>query len=272
MEPTPIERAELSRSLRSLPIVLFALAALLAFPAPARALGDHIGFEAAPWAQGLDGRAAIDGNSFAGTTIDFTDTLGLKRDTTSPTGRLWFRWAESSLIVDLADSSRSGSEVLSQNFTFNDTTYNASENLRTDFDVRLLQAKLRHSFVDVKLAEFGIDLGANVAKVDMRLDGSANGLTTFNKSVPFPTIGAALIIKPPIPGFHIRAEADGLSVTVSGSKVRILDARLQVEKYFAHSLGIFGGYRAYRFDVDSGDFGMVETRFKGIYAGLGFKF
>jgi hypothetical protein len=245
--------------------------ALLAFPESARALGDHIGFEGAPWVEGLDGKAAIDGDILAGSTIDFTDTLGLERNQTTPIGRLWFRWAKTGLILDLSDSSRSGSEVLAQSIAFNDMVYAPSETLTTDFDLRLLQAKLRHSFIDLKVVEFGVDIGATIAQVDMHLDGSVNGLTTFNESIPFPTVGAAVIIKP-VPGFHIRAEADGLSVTIGGDKVRILDARVQLEQSIGHFLNLFGGYRSYRFVADGKDFGSVETTFKGAYAGLGAKF
>jgi len=268
MEPSRIEAAQSLRCLRIVPLVV---AAVLAFPAPARALGNHIGFEAAPWAQGLDGRASIDGNSTIGTTFEFKDTLGLEKGATTPMGRLWLRGNKNSFILDIADSSRSGSEVLSRNLTFNDTTYTASENLSSNLDVRLVQGRWRHSFVDAKVVEFDFDLGGNVAHVDMHLDGSASGSTSFNQNVPFPTVGAALIIKP-FPGFHIRAEANGLSVTVSTNKVRIMDARLQIEHYFAHSLGIFAGYRSFRFNVESTDFGSVESTFKGAYAGLGFKF
>ena len=250
-----------------LPLALFAL---LAFPDTAVALGDHIGVEAAPWLQGLSGEATIDGNTMSGTTVDFKDTLGLDPDNTSKMGRVWLRGLKNSLIIDYSDSARSGSEMISQDITFNDTTYTATENVVTDVSLTLLQAKYRHSF-NLKVMEFGFDLGLNVAQVDMRLDGSTTGTSSVNEDVPFPTIGAALIIKPS-PGFHIRAEADGLSVNVGGKQVRILDARVQVEQYFAHSFGIFGGYRSFYLDVDANDFGSAETTFQGAYAGLGVKF
>ncbi len=48
--------------------------------------------------------------------------------------------------------------------------------------------------------------------------------------------------------------------------------RLQVEYYFLHSFGIFGGYRSFTFDVDANDYGHVESNFKGPYLGLGLKF
>ena len=111
----------------------------------------------------------------------------------------------------------------------------------------------------------------NLAQIDMRMDSLASGLTTLDEDIPFPTVNAAFIIKA-APGFRIRTEADVMSVTVSGNKVDILDARLQAEYYFAHFVGLFAGYRTYSFDVEADDFGLVDAEFDGIYAGLGVKF
>ncbi|MBI4241102.1 MAG: hypothetical protein HY613_05245 [Candidatus Rokubacteria bacterium] len=52
----------------------------------------------------------------------------------------------------------------------------------------------------------------------------------------------------------------------------ILDARLQIEYYFAHVFGLFGGYRTYRFNLEADDFGVVDSTSDGPYFGLGLKF
>lgn len=247
------------------------LLVLLAFPAPALALEDHIRFEPAIWDQSLDASAAIDGDILPGTLIDLEDTLGVDPDDTSPMGRLRFRWGKSSLTLDYADTSYGGDHVLTESFTFDDETYTATERVVSEFDLKLLQARYRYSFVDLKVVEFGLGLGLNLLQTDARLDGSTSGVTASDEDVPFPTLNAALVIKP-LPGFAIRAEIDGLAVTVSGEEVDTIDARLQVEKYFAHVIGIFAGYRSFRFDVDSDDFGSANITFDGYYAGLGLRF
>ncbi len=257
--------------LRVLSILSLALVAVLAFPTPARAVGDYVGFEGAPWAQSFDGEAAIDSGSTAGTTIDFNSTLGLGDREAAPAGRVWFRLGKSRLILDFADSSRTGSEVLTQSYTFNGNTYSASENVDSSLDMTLLQGQYRYSIVDMKVVEFGFGVGFNVAQINMELNGSSTGLTTFDEDVPFPTGTVALIVKP-FPGFHIRGEVNGVAIDVGGNAVDIFDARLQVEYYFLHSFGIFGGYRSFSFDVDANDFGHVESSFKGPYLGLGLKF
>jgi hypothetical protein len=256
---------------RFLAIAPLALVALFACPTEARALGDYIGVEAAPWSQGLSGNAAIDTSSTQGTQIDFRGDLGLANRDITPAGRVWLRWGKSHLTFDYSNSTRTGDGTFNQNVTFNGTSYSSGETVASEYDLNLLSAQYRYSFLNLKVAEFGIGMGLNVAQIRMQVDGSSSGMTTFDENVPYPTVNAAFIVKP-LPGLHIRAEADGLSVDVSGNRVSILDARIQVESYFAHAFGIFGGYRSYRFTVDANDFGHVENSFKGPYVGLGVKF
>jgi hypothetical protein len=257
------------RLLITIPLALFVV---LAFPAPARALGDYIGVEAAPWFQGFEATGAIDGDTLSGTEFDFQDTLGLDDTDAVPSGRVWVRlFKKSSFIFDYAQSSRTGTDTLTSSLDFNDTSYAAGEFVSTDLDLNLLQAKYRYSFVDLKVVEVGFHLGLNLAQVDMQLDGSLNGLTTLVEDVPFPTVGGTVIVKP-LPGFHIRAEIDGMGLSVSGNDVDIFDARFQIEYYFMHSFGIFAGYRTYSFDIVAEDFGTVNSSFDGAYAGLALKF
>ncbi len=252
--------------------VSVALIAAFMFPAPAHAIGDYIGVEAAPWLQDFSATGAI-GTTTPGTEFDFADTLGLDDSTTASSGRVWVRLfgQKSRFVFDYADSSQNGSSVLTSTLDFNDITFGSGETINTDLDMTLLQAKYRYSFVNLKIIEVGAHLGANLAQVNMRLDGSVTGLSALDEDVPFPTVGGTVIVKP-FPGFHIRAEIDGAGVSVSGNEINILDARVQVEYYFLHSFGIFAGYRMFDFEVDSDDFGRIDSSFEGAYAGLGLKF
>ncbi|MFQ5877117.1 MAG: hypothetical protein ACE5JH_05430 [Acidobacteriota bacterium] len=242
-----------------------------AFPTPARAVGDWVGFEAAPWLQDLQGRVAIDDGSVQGTTADLQETLDLDDRTGAPQGRLWFRLGKNRLIVDYADSSRDGTQTLTQSLTFNGTTFVVSEDVSTALDMRFLQAQYRYTFLDLKLVEFGGGLGLNVVQFDMDVVGSTAGSSALYEDIPYPSANLAVVVKP-LPGFRIRGEVNGISATVSGTSVDVFDARIQMEYYFAHSFGVFAGYRDFDFDVDSGDFGAVDVSFEGVYLGLGLKF
>ncbi len=257
----------------SLRIALLAAAfvLLLATPSPALALGDWVGVEGMLWHQGQAGQASIDGNILSGTTLDFQDTLDLEKTDNSKMGRVWFRFGKSRLLLDYFDSSRKGDTTLTQSFVFDDTLYAAGQTMSSRLDLKVYQAQYRFTVADLKLVEVGVGLTLNEAKINFALDGSVGGRTSLDKNVPYPTLGAAVTVKP-FPGFHIRVEANGMHANVSGTQVQILDARAQVEWYVAHVLGFFAGYRTYRFNVDDQDFGSVDNTFKGPYAGIGVKF
>ncbi|PYS95819.1 MAG: hypothetical protein DMF50_07080 [Acidobacteria bacterium] len=256
---------------RNLVLAALGLTVALAFPSPAHALGDIVGGEAAPWFQGFSGSARIDDGSTTGTNFDFKSDLGLANRDTSPMGRVWFRLGKSRLTIDYADSSRTGRDTISKDITFNGTTYTATDTVDSRLDLKLYKTAWRYSFLDLKLVEFSAGIGFNAAKIDAALDSTSTGATRLNQTVPFPTVNASVIVKP-FPGFHIRTELDGLSVDVSGNKVTIYDARVQLEWYILHAFGLQAGYRQFRFDVDADKFGHVESTFKGPYVGLGVKF
>lgn len=253
---------------RPLLCLSLALVSLALATTPALAVGDWIRIEAALWRQDMDGTFNI-GDALPGTDLDLQGTLGVDPDDNAKQARVAFRLGNSRLTFDAFDSSRGGSRALTGPIVFNDTVY-AAETVTTDLDLRLLQAQYRYSF-DFKVLEVGVGLGLNLAQVDMTLDGSSSGVTTLDEKVPYPTVNAGVVIKP-FPGFHIVAEANGMSLEFSGNDVDILDARVQVEYYFLHAFGAFVGYRTYRFNVDAEDFGVIDSSSDGAYFGLGLKF
>jgi hypothetical protein len=262
MKPTP----------RFALIAALTLFAFAAFPTPVHALGDYVRIEAAPWVQGFSGNARIDGSFFSGTSFDFEDDLDLGGDENVPVGRIQLRWLKKNrLVVDAIDMSRSGSGTISQNITFNDTVYTAGQDVDSTFDLRLLRANYRYSFVDFKLVEVGFDTALNLAQVFVAFDGSISGPSSIDEDVPFPTVGAYVIVKP-VPGLGLRVEANGLSLDFGGNTIDLVDARAQIEYYFMHFFGAFAGYRVYRLDLEAEDFGHLESNFDGAYFGLGFKF
>ena len=262
MNPTP----------RLLPIAALTLLAFAAFPTPAHALGDYVRIEAAPWLQGFSGNARIDGSVFSGTDFDFEDDLDLGGRENVPLGRVQLRLlGKNRMIVDYFDMSRSGSGTISKNITFNDTVYTTGQNVDSDFDLKLLRATYRYSFLDLKLVEVGFDGTLNLAQTFVAFDGSVSGQSSIDEDIPFPTVGAFVVIKP-LPGLGLRVEANGFSANLGGNEIDLIDARAQVEYYFLHFFGAFAGYRSYHFKIDANDFGHVESNFDGAYFGLGLKF
>jgi len=245
---------------------------LFGAPRPAFALADWFGIELSALQNHPDGTATIDDNSVDGTTFDVRDTLGVTDDDTSTQARAWFRWGKRNrLFFDYLDANHEGNAGLSQPLVFHGTTFNAGEEVDTKMQMTLLQARYRYHFLNLKVFEFGLGFGVNQASLKMDLTGSATPTETLDDSVPFPSVAGGLVIKP-LPGLHIRAEADWFSGSEGGDKADFLDYRAQIEWYFLHFFGLFGGYRSVHFDVTTEDFGHADLTYAGPYAGLGVKF
>ena len=239
---------------------------------PAWALADWFGVEASVFDNTLSGTGTIDGNGVPGTEFDVRDTLGIDDHDTSGAARFWFRWGKKNrLFFDYTTTSHSGSAVLSQPLVFNGTTYAAGERFDSDVKLDLYQARYRYSFLNLKVVELGLGLGLNEGHFKMDAVGSTSGAESVDRSLPFPTVAAGVVIKP-LPGFHIRLEGDGVSATVSGDHIRFVDWRAQVEWYFLHFFGVVAGYRSIDADVRTESDGEVDIQYKGPYAGLGVKF
>jgi hypothetical protein len=240
-----------------------------ALPSPALALGDWIKFEASFWQQSLDGSAAID-DSIAGTEVNFKDDLGISDAAGVGMARVRFRFGRNSILLDYFNSSHEGSAT-GQSFTFAGVTYGPGETIRTSADLTNYSFQYRFDVLKLKVFDMGLGLGAAKSSIRMDLNGSTSGSAKLSEDVPYPTLNVAFAVKP-LPGFAIRAEASGAVGHASGTSVDILDLRAQIEYYFAHVFGIYGGYRSYRFDVEDDSFGAYDTTYKGPYVGLGLKF
>jgi hypothetical protein len=239
---------------------------------PAWALADWFGVEASAFDNTLSGTGSIDDHGVPGTGFDFKDTLGIDDHDTSGAARFWFRWGKKNrLFFDYTTTSHSGSVVLDQPLVFNGTTYAAGERFDSDVKLDLYQARYRYSFLNLKVVELGLGLGLNEGHFKMDAEGSVNGAESVDRSLPFPTVAAGVVIKP-LPAFHIRLEGDGVSATVSGDHIRFVDWRAQVEWYFLHFFGVVAGYRSIDADVRTESDGEVDIQYKGPYAGLGVKF
>jgi hypothetical protein len=247
------------------------LVAALGLPtSPAHAAGDIFGVEVSPWMQALQGEVAIDKGTVEGTEADLEENLGMTPEETAPFGRLWLRWGRTRLLLDYAEASRDGSEVLDQDLTFHGMTFGAAEKVSTDLSMKLYGASVEVALLNADRLRIGLSSGINVAGIDIAVQGASTGDERFQDNLYFPTFGAFLFANP-IGGFAIRGEVIGFALALSGDDVSVIDGRVQLEYYFLHSIGIMGGYRLSTSDLDVENFGVIRTDSSGPYVGLGFK-
>ena len=253
---------------------LIALSLALAFAGmPALAVGDIFGFEPQYWDQSMTGTMRVDGNTLEGTDFDLQDTLGLPENDDLPAGRLWLHWLKrNSLIYTKAKSKRSGDQVLTSNLVFNDQTFLAGEELKSQVETDLESLLYGYNFLDFRLVKVGFRLGASRLGFDATLNSSTTPTrASSSENVTFPVAGLGVSFEP-IPLLRFIADINGIGASLSGKDVTYYDARLQAEIYWAHFFGIITGYRRVRIDANLEDFGSADVNQKGPYAGFVFRF
>jgi hypothetical protein len=239
---------------------------------PAYALADWFGVELAAMQNKPSGTAAIDSDAVDGTSFDFQDTLGLNDTDYSTMARVWFKLGKKNHIsFDYFNPTHSGSTTLTTPLIFNGHAFVPGEDVHTDMDLKLYQARYRYHFVDLKVFEFGLGVGINQAKLSMDLNGAISGSQSFDKSVTVPSASGYLAFKF-FPGLHIKAEAEYFHASNSSDLADLKDYRAQLEWYFLHFFGFMVGYRSVHFAAETNSFGNATLDYKGPYAGLGVKF
>ncbi|MEE9217614.1 MAG: hypothetical protein V3U98_00955 [Acidobacteriota bacterium] len=243
---------------------------LLVFSAgPAQAGSDRLKLNLAAWPASLSGVEQINGN-LVGTSIDLEETLGVQ-DEIFPEVHLSLKLlGPMRLIASYYTTEYDGKETLTQSITFNDTTFSASEEVRSNLDLSVARVLLSFHPVNFKRVNLGLMIGADLMKVDSTLSSSLTGTRQKDFTAPVPVVGANLTLQP-IDKLAIYAEVSGLSIDVGDVEASILDAIFRVEYYFMPWFAVTGGYRLFDFDITESDFGRVNFKQDGFQMGLAFR-
>ena len=211
----------------------------------------------------------------AGTYFNFEDDLGLAKKKTLPTlllgARLDDRWRMEFEYFALKRSAKE--TVLSATVDFDDTTYNASASLASEFSSKVYRLSGGYSLYKTPEAEAGVVLGLHVTNFQVALEGigSVNGSELAvrredkHKTVPLPTIGAYGTYAF-APDWAVNGRFDVLSLKVGTYKGTLLNFQTNVFYRFNPNLALGVGYRYddYKLKATREDLtGKVEYRFSG---------
>jgi len=225
----------------------------------------------------IDSRAQVDHpqTGAAGTYLDFENELGLADKKTLPTlllgARLHDNWR---LEFEHFALKRSATQtLLSGDVVFDDTTYNASATLASEFDSKVTRLSGGYSLYKTPEAEAGVVLGLHVTSFKIALEGqgSVNGgavavrRASEAKTVPLPTLGAygsyAFA-----PDWEASGRADLLYLKVGDYKGSLLNLQANVFYRFNPNLALGLGYRHddYKLKATHPTWtGKLEYRFSG---------
>jgi len=162
------------------------------------------------------------------------------------------------------DSSAHG--TLTRNFTFDDTDFNLGEAVATKIDFTHTDLTLYYEVLDNWV---NLDIGLTVRKFDGEIS-----IEGFNEN-------AHVDIDATIPMLYVDSQFDlpltGLSVGVGGNAIAysgntLLDLNGYVQYQFPFGLGLRGGYRTFKLELDDVNSIDSDLTLDGYYAALTFHF
>jgi outer membrane protein len=235
-----------------------------AFAAP----GFEVGVRGAYWFPELTGDAQTD--TIGDTRFDFKDTIGVK-DENIPFGEAFLRFGNTTLRVGYTQLTFDGNKTISDNVTFNGTTYFAGENVNSSLDMKMLDGELQFDFLrpDVGVAGFNLGLLLKVKYVDgqVELRSVSQGATVKDFKAPIPMVGAAAGV-----GFlkdMVRVDARAAGIAYSGNHLYDADAYASFAPL--PFVRIQGGYRHIDLKIDE-DGTLASFKLSGPYIGAQLSF
>jgi outer membrane protein len=252
---------------RILKVVTVAAGVLLMAGSAFAASGFEVGARGAYWYPKLSGGAKT--NATLDTRFDFKDTLGVG-DENVPFGEAFLRLGNTTLRVGYTQFAFDGNKTLTDNVTFNGTTYFVTDNVISSLDLKMLDGEVQYDFLrpDVGVAGFNLGLILKVKYVDGKVELRSTARTeTKDFKAPIPMIGAAAGV-----GFlkdMVRVDARAAGITYSGNHL------YEADVYASFSpLPLFriqGGYRYIDLEIDRDDT-LVSFKLKGPYVGAQLSF
>lgn len=253
---------------RILQVVTVAAGVLLMAGSAFAAPGFEVGARGGYWFPKLTGSAQT--NATGDTRFDFKDTLGVK-DENIPFGEAFLRLGSTTLRVGYAQIAFDGNKTLSDNVTFNGTTYSATDNVISMLDMKMLDGEVQYDFLrpDVGLAGFNLGLILKVKYVDGKIElrSVSRGATLKDFKAPIPMVGAAAGV-----GFlkdMVRVDARAAGIAYSGNHLYDADAYASFAPL--PFVRIQGGYRYIDLKIDKDDT-LASFKLSGPYLGAQLSF
>jgi outer membrane protein len=162
------------------------------------------------------------------------------------------------------DSSSTGR--LTNDFTFDDVDFAASEAIQTDLDFTHTDLTLYYEVLD-NWVNLDLGLTARVFDGEIRIEGVGE-VAQVDIDATIPMLYVATQFDLPLTGLSVGVSGNGIGY--SGST--LLDANGYVQYEFPFGLGLRGGYRTFTLDLEDVDDIDSDLTLDGYYAALTFHF
>ncbi len=155
---------------------------------------------------------------------------------------------------------------------------NFTSNVRSDFQIRGVQGTVGLDVFNSEWVRVGVLAGVDFLDVDLRVDGTAGGITTsqrIDESLPVPVVGLRADVGI-IPNLRVGGQVVGLDLNVSDYDARLVDWELGLHWSPFPVVEVFAGYRdmsiQFAGPLDSNNDVDVDVGLSGPFLGVGVSF
>jgi hypothetical protein len=202
----------------------------------------------------------------AGANVNFEDTLGLDERKLTPEFLARWRFTERwRMEMEYFRLDRSGTRTLNGAIQVGDKVYSVNEELQSEFNIAVTRISVGYSFFKTRDKELGVGIGAHVANIETRLNGSIVGTEGADATAPLPVLSLysqfALTDK-----WSAGARFDRFAVEVDQYRGDISSLGLDLQYQAFRHVGIGIGFRTLDIELEAeeDDFrGKIESRFSG---------
>lgn len=202
----------------------------------------------------------------AGADVNLENTLGLDERKLAPEFLARWRFTERwRAELEYFQLDRSGNRTLDGSIQVGDKVYSVNEEVQSEFDIAVTRVSVGYSFFKTRDKELGVALGAHVAAIQTRLNGSIAGSEGADVTAPLPVLSLysqfALTDKWAL-GFRF----DRFALQFDGYRGDISSLGLDLQYQVFRHIGFGIGVRTLDVEVEADEDdlrGKIESRFNG---------
>lgn len=203
-----------------------------------------------------------------GTKIDLQDDLGCDNTKHLPEFDLYIMGKNHSLNLSYSWFEIKGSRTLTRPLLFNGRTFNLSTRVSTDIDAHWAKLFYGYNFSRSRTSLTTTLIGVEYFDVRASLESDQGFSTSEHMRIPIPAAGLK-VHKLLYRGLEFRGFVAGFKWDLGDVDVMLIDAYAGLAYNFNRSTCIFGGYRYFLGEFETGGSdNLFDTRFQGPCVGI----
>ncbi|MBI2919708.1 MAG: hypothetical protein HYY18_01335 [Planctomycetes bacterium] len=241
---------------------------------------DTFRIEGRAWRSELHGSLEVDEGDFRGDEVDVEDDLDLDQDRLAGEGIVTLRLKRFRFEGRFWQQEFEGSDVVSQDFTYNGTTYRTFERVDSEVTLRAGGVDAEYILFDIGTAKkIGLEIGAGVGARYLFAEGAVTRdpggpRERVDEDTVIPVVRASASLAF-LNCLALEGDAEAMHIRYRDITTTYVEATVQAKLFLHHHVWLGVGYQYAGIELEdrgSDDDFDIELNVRGWFASLGFAF